>query len=351
MGYDDEFFRQLEKRNRSVVRRGRTEFVQQAERQRDNNAADPEDFRGTGIVPDAQITRDVQKARQLEQKFGKPGFIASALELVVNQGVDSGYFFTTTGQNDKIESIDTSKYDDYINRVDTAATIHRADGTDLTFAIDLYSGNDPEKAIQKIAQSSNSNGSSIFAGFTEIRYYEDSKGQKRLRNVPRYCIGVDKESIFAAVDAVGDTGNLLQTMDMAEIRFKMLYEMSQQNGLFTNYLYEYSDNFGAQAQGDTDFQQALEAMQTLDNIYLHELEDAKRSLGKAYKDMPIDEIAKAFMKKDDTFKAIVKATERLIEDKENQEEETQPRRARLSGARILEALRRLVPPKPKPNQA
>lgn len=341
MARDDAFFRAMERNNRRETRDGRTQFVKEAEEARDNDAADPNDFRGTGLVPDAQINADIKKAQELEEKYGKPGFIASALELVVNRGIDTGAFFSIASQDGVIESINTSKYDDYINRVDTAATIHHSKAPDLTFAIDLYSGDDGKKALQKIARSSNRIGSNIFAGFTEIRYYEDSNGKKRLKNVPRYCIGVDQESILAAVDTIDGTGNLFQTTNMDEIRFKMLYEMSQQNGLYTNYLYEYADNFETQAEKDPDFQQAISTMQTLDNLYLQELDDAKKKLGPAYSKLGINAIAKQFMQKDKTFKTIVNATEALMADKEGQAQEKNAMRARQGGRRILQALKRI----------
>ncbi len=345
MSYDDKIFRELEARNRESTRIEREKFVRGAETVRNNNAANPEDFRGTGIVPDDQIDKDIKKSQQLDKKFSKPGFVASALELVVNQGIDSGFFFSPAKHGDMIESIDTSKYDDYVNRVDTAATIHCANGKELTFALDLYSGDDPEKAMQKIARSSNIEESNLFAGFTEIRYYEDSKGKRRVRNIPRYCIGVDKEGILSAVDTIGGTGNLFQTTSMAEIKFKMLYEMSQQNELYTSYMYEYADNFEEQAENDTDFKQACDTMQDLDNIYLRELEEAKKSLGPEYSKLSIEEIAEQFMKQDSTFETIVEATKNLMEDKDSQEQEKEPQRARQSGKRILEALKRLVSPK------
>ena len=354
MAFDDQFIRAMERKGKKETRQGRSEFVKKAEIARENNAADPADFLGTGIVPDAQIQQDIQTATDCEQRFGKPGYIASALELVVNEGIDSGSFFSPVENGDTIESIDTSKYDDYINRVDTAATIHRANGEDLTFAIDLYSGDEPEKALQKIAKSSNVAGSNIFAGFTEIRYYEDQNGKKRLRNVPRYCIGVDKESIFAAVDEVGGIKNYFQTTGMPSVKFKMLYEMSQQNALYEQYLYEYQDDFESQADGDNEFQKALHTMEDLDSIYQRELGMAKRDLGPAFQKLSIDEIAKHFMSEDSTFKTIVKATEKLTKEKDKEEEEGKEidaKQARRSGRRILEAFKRLASPKPKPGIA
>lgn len=346
MTFDDKFFNELERRGKKATQNGRTEYVKKAEAARAHNAVKPEEFRGTGIVSDAQIDKDIAKADELEQKYDKPGFIASALELVVNEGIDSGSFFTPTEEGDTIESINTCKYDDYINRVDTAATIHRANGEDLTFALDLYTGDEPEKALGKIARSSNEPDSNIFAGFTEIRYYEDSKGKKRMRHIPRYCIGVDKESTFAAVDEVGNVENLFQTTSMTTVKFKMLYEMSQQNALYEDYLYEYQDDFEAQANGDNEFQEALHAIEELDSIYQRELERAKKALGPAYTKLSIDEIAKQFKSKDKTFKTIVEATEKLSKDKQEQESETIALRARKSGKRIVQAFQRLVPPKP-----
>ena len=61
--------------------------------------------------------------------------------------------------------------------------------------------------------------------------------------------------------------------------------------------------------------------------------------------LSIEEIAEQFMKQDSTFETIVEATKNLMEDKDSQEQEKEPQRARQSGKRILEALKRLVPPK------
>lgn len=355
MGPQDRFFRDLERNVTRKSEQARTDFVNNAEAARNAAAVKPDDFRSKGIYTDQEIDQDKATAALLAKKFQRPvqeRFLASALELVVERGIKQGRFFSPQ-QGDTIESINTSKYDDYANRVDAAATIHRADGEDLTFALDLYSGTELGKALEKISVAShidsNHNRTSHpdFAGFTEISYYEDKNGKARKINVPRYTIGMDKESIFAAVDEIDGSGNIFSTVGINEIKFKMLYEMSKQNELYSSYLYDYEDS-NAYTYPDAEFEQRKSNMEELDSIYLRELESVKEKLSEEYAELDYDEIAAEFRKKDQVFDTIISATEKIQTEKEkdgidfNKPENLS--KAKKTGNRIFAALKRLTAP-------
>lgn len=355
MGFQDRFFRDLERNSARKSEQTRTNFVNNAEAARNAAAVKPDDFRGEGIYTDEEIDHDNTTTALLAKKYQKPlqeRFIASALELVVERGIQQGRFFSPQ-EGDTIESINTSKYDDYANRVDAAATIHRADGEDLTFALDLYSGTELEKALEKISVASHVDSKHRrtshpdFAGFTEISYYEDINGKARKINVPRYTIGMDKKSIFAAVDEIGGSGNLFSTVGINEIKFKMLYEMSKQNELYSSYLYDYEDS-DAYTGSDAEFEQRKSDMEELDSIYLRELESVKEKLGPAYAKLDYDQIAAEFRKKDQVFDTIIRATKKIQAEKEKEEIDfDKPEnlsKAKKTGARIFATLKRLTTP-------
>lgn len=334
----------------------RTDFVNNAKAARDEQAAKPDEFRGKGIYTDGEIDQDITTAENLAKIFKKSKderFIASALELVMESGIQDRVFFTPQ-KGDTIESIKTSEYDDYANRVDTAATIHRANGEDLTFALDLYSGTELKKALDKISVAShidskhNRTSHPDFAGFTEISYYEDAKKRKaRKINVPRYTIGMDKESIFAAVDEINGSGNLFSTVSINEIKFKILYEMSLQNELYSSYLYDYEDS-DAYTDSDTDFKQRKSDMEELDKIYLQGLASAKENLGEEYEDLTYEQIAAEFRKKDRVFNTIIRATETIRREKDKEQIDFNDpgnlSKAKKTGERIFDALHRITTP-------
>lgn len=361
--YDRFFIKNLENEEKEKEneekeknKQARTDFVNNAKAARNEHAAKPDEFRGEGIYTDGEIDQDITTAERLVKIFKRSKeerFIASALELVVESGIQDRVFFTPQ-KGDTIESIKTSEYDDYANRVDTAATIHRANGEDLTFALDLYSGTELKKALDKISVAShvdskhNRTSHPDFAGFTEISYYEDKNGKARKINVPRYTIGMDKESIFAAVDEINSPGgNLFSTVSINEIKFKMLYEMSKQNELYSSYLYDYEDS-DAYTDSDTEFKQRKSDMEELDKIYLQGLASVKKDLGAEYEDLTYEQIATEFRKKDRVFNTIIRATETIRREKDKEQidfnDPQNIEKAKKTGERIFDALQRITTP-------
>ncbi len=256
------------------------------------------------------------------------GYHAKALETLVQFGVSQGQLLNDpTGESYVTEPVWTTRYDDIRNRIDAAATVHLLDTeeeeteTELTFGLDLTTNPDPDVIRSKILIGSN-NKSDLPAGFSTIKYYQDIDGRQGVRTfVPRYCIGISRESVDDYLDNLTIDRNgvpHLRRGNEPVPSFKILYEMSHQNELFEGPLYQKLDD-GTITEEE---QAALHRMELLDNIYIKELSRIAKTLP-AYLTsdcmdkqghIDTDKVAQKFLsgeELDQTFASIISVTEQL----------------------------------------
>ena len=243
------------------------------------------DFADSPAHPDWQ--RDQAYVDRTEAHFNEePGYHAKALEHIIQYGIAQGRILSDpTGESYQTAPIWTTRFDDISNRIDAAATVYPSESEDgssesnsgITFGIDLTTNPDPDTIRRKILVGSNS-ARELPAGFSQIVYYRDPNGERSQRSyIPRYCIGLDSESVDSYLDGLTIDRNgvphVRQGTD-AVPSFKILYEMSRQNELFESPLYQKLDDGIA----TPDEQIALSRMEQLDNIYLQELDRIAKTL-------------------------------------------------------------------------
>ena len=248
-----------------------------------------------------------------------------AIEYLVQLSINNGnLFYDEENESYTADSIWPTEFDDYSNRVDAAFFLRSSDFK-CPVAFDITTKPDESGVREKILISSNDKNLGYPVGLTDIRYCRDEDGDLSWQTrVPKYCVGVDKRTIDDTLErsSVPELGGLkIDKEQTALISFKILYEMSQQNALFENPLYDKVDN----EEASEEEQQALHQMELLDNIYLKELDRlAKRLPQWANADCmtkagtyDIDKIAKKFMtgdERDETFASIIETTQAIADE-------------------------------------
>ena len=328
MSFESSFDRQYEREQR----RQNEQLTKQLEAAAARNTPDLDEFKGSPKHPN--VERDKKYVEGTEKRFTEEaGYHAKGLELLIQYGIAQGRLLSdpTAESTYLTEPIWTTRYDDIKNRVDAAATVHAGpesnsagEEAELTFGIDLTTNPDQSVIRQKLLVGSNDPNVDFPAGFTQIEYYKDANGEHDKKTfVPRYCIGISSDSVDDYLASVRtDRNGISQIPPGASLipSFKILYEMSQQNALFENPLYDKVDN----EEASEEEQQALHQMELLDNIYLKELDRlAKRLPQWANADCmtkagtyDIDKIAKKFMtgdERDETFASIIETTQLIYE--------------------------------------
>lgn len=329
MSFESSFDRQYEREQR----RQNEQLTKRLEAAAARNTPDLDEFKGSPKHPN--VERDKKYVEGTEKRFTEEaGYHAKGLELLIQYGIAQGRLLSdpTVESTYLTEPIWTTRYDDIKNRVDAAATVHAGpesnsagEEAELTFGIDLTTNPDQSVIRQKLLVGSNDPNVDFPAGFTQIEYYKDANGEHDKKTfVPRYCIGISSDSVDDYLASVRtDRNGISQIPPGASLipSFKILYEMSQQNALFENPLYDKVDN----EEASEEEQQALHQMELLDNIYLKELDRlAKRLPQWANADCmtkagtyDIDKIAKKFMtgdERDETFASIIETTQAIADE-------------------------------------
>lgn len=228
-------------------------------------------------------TETVLNNTDKEQKTKSTG-----LERLFQFGIAQGDILNDPkNQSYETEPIWTNKYDDYRNCIDAAATIHARpesnsahEAIDITFGIDLTIDPTPSRIRNKLLIASNEDNLGYPAGFSRIKYFQDSTGAKSIKElVPRYCIGMSDDAVDDYLEATTlDRNGVPHVREGAQLipNFKILYEMSKQNELYEIQFYKKID---ADIELTETEELALKQMSILDNIYL-------RELGRIAKKMP-----------------------------------------------------------------
>lgn len=318
----------------SIEQNTRTENAaktKQLEKIAAHNIPTLEDFR----TPEnsAQIDADTRYVEETERRFShdeESTYHAKAFEYIFQFNVSQGRWLNDP-ENDSYhtEAIVPTKYDDYRNRIDIAATVHipgeqsdSGEDEDHTFGIDLTTSTDSETIRKKILYASNDPNFDGPVGFSQLKYYRDAAGHTGAKTlIPRYCIGVSRSSVDDILLGVELRGGQIQHQSRGPLQqFKILHEMAAQNELFEGPLYEKDD---AGTISDEE-RAALSSIEQLDRIYLNERERIARLLPpwatngaidkKGHVDL--DKIAQniIFEDQDRTFETILRETERLSLD-------------------------------------
>ena len=286
-------------------------------------------------IDEHERRRDERYIQSREKSFAngeESTYHAKALESLMMVGIAQGRWFNDPSNDTyRAEPIFTTRLDDISNRLDAAATVHANaesnndhETADLTFGIDLTTSSDPSTIRDKLLISSNNPDLGLPVGFTEMKYYRDRAGVEDSRNIPRYCIGISRDSIDGCLDKVTirPDGSILVDRSADNItQFKILYEMSLQNGLYEAPLIQKDEDESI----SEDEAKLLHRMELLDNIYLHELgRVAKRLPLYALQDGAVkkngaydyEQIAKNLVEstEDRTFAAIVHETQTLTDE-------------------------------------
>ena len=282
-------------------------------------AIDPEDFRTKENSDD--ITRDQKYVARTEQYFaendGEGNYHAKALESFIQYSLcRNGWLNNYEDDSYNTEAIVPARYDDISNRVDLAATVHFNTGENVTFGLDLTTDPTPETIREKILIGSNDPYFKAPVGFSQLKYYANKAGEKTSTGpIPKYCIGIDEESVDDILDGVTvypDNGFVVKKDNYVE-QFKILHEMSKQNELFESALYAKLDN----GEITPEEQELLNNIEKLDTIYLQERERiAKEMPAWLMRDVDpkdLDGIAQSIIDRtnDETFETILAITEQL----------------------------------------
>ena len=318
MSYEDYLDRKLEqerkKRNESTTE-GLKQLAKKREVQLDTFQTE-ENSR--------EINRDKRYVEGSKRNFDEEGgYEAKALEYVFYFNVARGNWLSDTiGGQFTSEAIMPAEYDDIRNRIDIATTVRTEEGP-RTFGIDVTTNPDRDVIRKKILHASNDpDFDAPAAGFGQLKYYADSEGAKgRIGPIPRYCIGIDKESVNNILDSTSASSKGLHFGKLHPIeQFKILHEMAVQNELFETPLYAKEDE-GTLTEEE---EQCLRYIETLDGIYLTERQRIVDEL-KAQKSWVLefgddfDSIAKrltsgADVEPDETFASILAVTEELYQE-------------------------------------
>ena len=318
----------------SIEQNTRTENAakaKQLEKIAAHNIPTLEDFR----TPEnsRQIDADTRYVEGTERRFSpdeESTYHAKAFEHIFQLNVAQGRWLNDP-ENDsyRTEAIVPTKYDDYRNRIDIAATVHipgehsdSGEDEDYTFGIDLTTSTDPDTIRKKILYASNDPDFDGPVGFSQLKYYRDAAGHTGSKKlIPRYCIGVSRSSVDDVLLGVELRGGQIKHQSRGPLQqFKILHEMAVQNELFETPLYEKDDN----GTITDDEREALSAIEQLDRIYLNERERLAKLLpqwataGAINKKGHIDlnKIAENIISEDQdrTFEAILRETDSLSLD-------------------------------------
>ena len=279
----------------------------------------------------ADVEADERYVQGTESRFDQdPSYHAKGLEHFFQFGIGQGRLLSDPSENNLYETEQTwvTRFDDLRNRIDAAATVHVfKDGSPdhrehaITFGIDLTTNPDPSVIRRKILVGSNDPSVDFPVGFSQIKYYRDRNGFRGRRTcIPRYCIGMSSESTDDMLDGVSVSGGQIHIKPGTEAvpAFKILYEMSKQNGLFETPLYRKDDD-GTITEEEA---QALADISILDGVYIRELSRiakqlpawAREGCEKSNGVIVIDKVAEKFMQgdeRDETFATIVAVCQEL----------------------------------------
>lgn len=272
-----------------------------------------------------EINRDLRYVEGSKLNFDEDkSYEAKALESIFYFNVARGNWLSDIeGDSFTSEAVMPAEYDDIRNRIDIATTIHTTEGN-RTFGIDVTTNPDEDVIRKKILFASNDpDFEAPAAGFGQLKYYADSTGPKgKLSPIPRYCIGINKESVNNILDSTSASERGLHFGKLHPIeQFKILHEMAVQNELFETPLYAKEDD-GTLTEEE---EQCLRYIETLDTIYLVERERIVNEL-KAQKSWALefgddfDSIAKRLTtpssdtEPDETFASILAVTEELYQE-------------------------------------
>ena len=296
-----------------------------------HNVPTLEDFR----TPEnsRQIDADIRYVEGTERRFSQDEeatYHAKAFEHIFQLSVAQGRWLNDP-ENDsyRAEAIPPTKYDDFRNRIDVAATVHipgeqsdSGEDEEYTFGIDLTTSTDAATIRKKILHASNDPNFDGPVGFSQLRYYRDSAGHTGSKAlIPRYCIGVSRSSVDDVLLGTELRGGQIhhQSRDYLQ-QFKILHEMSAQNELFETPLYAKADD-GTITEEESE---ALAAIEQLDRIYLTERSRIAKLMPQWATSGAIDKKGHVDLKKiaeniieqdqDRTFTTILEETERLSLD-------------------------------------
>ena len=286
-------------------------------------AINPESFRTE--ENGREIDRDKHYVEGTKENFEESkDYHAKALEHIFQFGVAQGRWLNDSeGDNYRAEAVVPAEYDDFRNRIDLATTVFTKGGETFTFGIDFTTNPTEEKIREKILHTTNDYSFDAPAGFSQLKYYVDSTGTKgKTGPIPRYCIGIDNASVDNILDRVNVTDKGVFFGNISPITaFKILHEMAVQNELFEMPLYTKQDDETITPEEEA----LLRNIESLDGIYLKERERIKKQLPEwalrggdtfgaiAHTLSKVDD----YNEGDETFANILKITEQLSQDTEN----------------------------------
>ena len=280
------FERELENSRRERIRRNSDQLIDIRERL----TPSIDDF---SHIPEEEKRRDKSYVNDRKARFRANNEREGSFNEIVERGVEAALMIQiATGAilndpaNDTYtsEPIFTTDYDDISNRNDAGVTIFAGpdsnsdhEAADLTFGIDFTTSSNPDTISDKLLISTNNSSLDLPVGFTQIKYYRNStKKEQGVVTVPRYCLGVDHEAACDILDETTFANGRVSFGNLSTFRFKILYEMYLQNGLYEAPLIaeDNDDNLPDKEQP------LLRQMELLDNIYMKELDRIAKTLPK-----------------------------------------------------------------------
>ena len=208
-----------------------------------------------------EVDSDIRYLEDRKKDFGGKGWLADQLESISSHGfVDDEWLGNIPGKTGRAPfevspvytAVDSTgnPYDDVVNRIDYAVSIHPTDGQEESIiGFDVTLNNDA--LTDKLFRTTNDERKSLPFGFSglDYGYLPDETMLPKMQNIPRYCVTMNldeetaknykhhydflmsKEAKTAKTERTMESLNYLKRFN-AKARFEVLSEVFAQNELF-----------------------------------------------------------------------------------------------------------------------
>ncbi len=208
-----------------------------------------------------EVNDDLRYLEDRKKDFGGKGWLAKQLENISSHGfVDDEWLGNVSSKTGRapfevspiytaVDSTGTP-YDDVVNRIDYAVSIHSTDGQEESIiGFDVTLNNDA--LTDKLFRTTNDERKNLPFGFSglDYGYLPDETMLSKMQNIPRYCVAMNldeetaktynyhydflmsKEAKTAKTERIMESLNYLKHFN-ARARFEVLSEVFAQNELF-----------------------------------------------------------------------------------------------------------------------
>ena len=208
-----------------------------------------------------EVDSDTRYLEDRKKDFSGKGWLAKQLENISSHGfVDDEWLGNVSSKTGRapfevspiytaVDSTGTP-YDDVVNRIDYAVSIHSTDGQEESIiGFDVTLNNDI--LTDKLFRTTNDERKNLPFGFSglDYGYLPDETMLSKMRNIPRYCVAMNldeetaktynyhydflmsKEAKTAKTERIMESLNYLKHFN-ARARFEVLSEVFAQNELF-----------------------------------------------------------------------------------------------------------------------